>query len=95
MLYGFDVDPDKPPKAAVTGIDKNALKRPLDTIYFLSDGRPSVGKLIETNEILAEVRKFNDQYRIVIHAIAIGDFQKEFLQQLAQDNGGVFVDLGR
>jgi len=95
LLYGFGVNPDKPPKAAVTGLDKNAIKQPLDTIYFLSDGRPSVGKLIETNEILAEVRKHNEQYRLVIHTIAIGDFQKEFLQQLAQDNGGVFVDLGR
>ena len=95
LLFGFGVNPDKPQKAAVTGLDKNAVKQPLDTIYFLSDGRPSVGKLIETNEILAEVRKHNEQYRIVIHTIAIGDFQKEFLQQLAQDNGGVFVDLGR
>ena len=95
LLYGFGIDPEKPRKAAVTGFDKNAVKRPLDTMYFLSDGRPSVGKLIETNEILEEVRKHNELYRIVIHAIAIGDFQKEFLQQLAEENGGVFVDLGR
>ena len=95
LLYGFGVKPDKPPKPKVTGIDKKALKRPLDTIYFLSDGRPSVGKLLEPDEILAEVRKHNEQYKLVIHAIAIGDFQKGFLQQLAEENGGVFVDLGR
>ena len=46
-------------------------------------------------EILAEVRKHNELYRIVIHTIAIGDFQKAFLDQLARENGGVFVDLGR
>lgn len=98
LLYGFGVDPSKPSKrASVSGYDKKAVKakRPLDTIYFLSDGRPSVGKLIEPLEILAEVRKHNELYRIVIHAIAIGDFQKAFLQQLASQNGGVFVDMGR
>jgi hypothetical protein len=98
LLHGFGVDPEKPPKKAlVSGYDKKVVsaKRPLDTIYFLSDGRPSVGKLIEPMEILAEVRKQNELFRIVIHAIAIGDFQKGFLEQLAQENGGVFVDMGR
>jgi len=95
LLYAFGVDPDKPAKAAVTGFDKNAIKSPLDTVYFLSDGKPSAGKLIETNEILREVRKHNEVYRMVLHAIAIGDFTKEFLQQLASENGGTYVDLGR
>ncbi|MBL9078013.1 MAG: HEAT repeat domain-containing protein [Planctomycetes bacterium] len=95
LLYAFGEDPDKPSQAAITGFDKAAVKRPLDTVYFLSDGRPSVGKLIDTNEILKEIRKHNEIYRMVIHAIAIGEFQKEFLQRLAEENGGVFVDLGR
>jgi hypothetical protein len=95
LLYAFGVDPDKPTRAAVTGFDKNAIKSPLDTVYFLSDGRPSVGKLIETNEILREVRKHNEVYRMVIHAIAIGDFTKNFLKQLADENGGTFIDMGR
>ena len=51
--------------------------------------------LREAREILKEVRKHNEIYRIVIHAIAIGEFQKEFLQQLAVENGGVFIDMGR
>ncbi len=95
LLYAFGEDPDRPSKAAVTGFDKSAIKRPLDTVYFLSDGRPSVGKIVDTNEILKEVRKHNEIYRIVIHAIAIGEFQKEFLQRLALENGGVFIDMGR
>jgi hypothetical protein len=95
LLYAFGVDPDKPSKAVITGFDKNAIKSPLDTVYFLSDGRPSVGKIVETNEILKEVRRHNEIFRMVIHAIAIGEFQKEFLAQLAEQNGGVFVDLGR
>ena len=98
LLYGFGVDPEKPARMrAVTGFDKKTVKakRPLDTIYFLSDGRPSVGARIEPLEILADVRKHNELFRIVIHTIAIGDFQKSFLEQLARENGGVFVDLGR
>jgi hypothetical protein len=95
LMYPFGVDPEKPVKAVITGFDKNAIKSPLDTVYFLSDGRPSVGKLIETNEILAEVRKHNEIFRMVLHCIAIGDFTKEFMKQLAEENGGVFVDLGR
>ena len=94
LLHAFGVDPEKAPKPAVTGFDKNAIKSPLDTVYFLSDGIPTVGKLTDTNEILKEVRKHNEVYRIVIHTIAIGDFQKDFLEQLAAENGGVFVDLG-
>ncbi len=96
LLYAFGIDPDHPPpKATVTGFDKSSIKRPLDTVYFLSDGRPSVGKIIEPMEILKEVRHYNETYRIVIHTVAIGEFQKEFLRQLAEENGGVFVDLGR
>ena len=95
LLYAFNVDADNPPKAAFTGIDKNALKNKLDTVYFLSDGRPSVGKLVDTIEILKEVRRWNEMYRIVIHCIAIGEFQKEFMRDLATQNGGEFVDMGR
>lgn len=95
LLYGFGIDPEKPPRGPITAVDDKSLKRPLDTMYFLSDGRPSIGKLIETDEILAEVRKHNELFKIVIHTIAIGDFPKAFLEQLANENGGVFVDLGR
>ncbi|MCA3009726.1 MAG: HEAT repeat domain-containing protein [Phycisphaerales bacterium] len=95
LMYAFGVDPEKPIKPVVTGFDKNAIKSPLDTVYFLSDGRPSVGKIIEPLEILKEVRKHNEAFRMVIHTIAIGDFTKDFLKRLAEENGGVFVDLGR
>ena len=30
-----------------------------------------------------------------IHTIAIGEFQKDFMRKMAEDNGGVFVDLGK
>jgi hypothetical protein len=95
LFYPFGIDPDQPVKVAFTGGDKVAIKNKIDTVYFLSDGRPSIGKLVDTIEILKEVRRYNELFRIVFHAIAIGDFEKEFLRDLATQNGGVYVDLGR
>jgi hypothetical protein len=42
-----------------------------------------------------EIKTANELRKIVIHTIAIGEFQKDFMKRLAEDNGGVFVDLGR
>jgi len=67
----------------------------VDTIFFLSDGRPSFGKFIDTADILREVNEANQLRRIVIHTIALGEFQKDFMRRLAQENGGVFIDLGK
>ena len=67
----------------------------LDTIFFLSDGRPSVGRFTDPEDILREVIEANTLRKIVIHTIGIGDFQEGFLERLATANGGVFVDLGK
>ena len=67
----------------------------LDTVFFLSDGQPTHGRFIDINDILAEVRKANELRKVVIHTIAIGEFQRTFMQRLAAENGGSYVDLGR
>jgi HEAT repeat protein len=67
----------------------------VDTIFFLSDGRPSWGKFTDTDDILREVRSANELRKVVINTIAIGEFQKQFMERLAVENGGVFVDLGQ
>jgi hypothetical protein len=94
LMYPFGIDPDQPRRAAATSASAVA-KLKLDTVYFLSDGRPSVGKVVDTEEIRRAVREENQLHKIVLHMIAIGEFQKEFLNAMAIDNGGVFVDLGR
>ncbi len=71
------------------------VKSDVDTIFFLSDGRPSVGELVDPDDILGAVKKINQFRRVVIHTIAIGEFQKDFMYDLATKSGGVFVDLGR
>jgi hypothetical protein len=91
LVTAFDLDPAKGVVLTGGGVPKNKL----DTIFFLSDGRPSTGKYVDTNDIRREIKKINETRRIVLHCIAIGEFQKEFLEQLATENGGAFVDLGR
>ncbi len=66
-----------------------------DTVFFLSDGRPSTGRFIDPDEILAAVRRANELRRVVIHTFAIGEFQKGFMRKLAAENGGTFIDLGK
>jgi hypothetical protein len=66
----------------------------IDTIFFLSDGRPSHGKYIEPDDVLREIRAANELRRIVIHTITLGEFEKDFMERLAMENGGTFVDLG-
>ncbi|MCH2113283.1 MAG: hypothetical protein MK213_10520 [Planctomycetes bacterium] len=77
---------------AVTAAD--SVKSEVDTIYFLSDGIPSVGALVDTDDILKAIREWNRFRRVTIHTLAIGEFQKDFMGKLASQNGGKFADLG-
>lgn len=77
------------------GAPEDGYEIELDTIFFLSDGRPSHGEYVDPADILREVKAANELRKVVIHTIAIGEFQKDFMRILAEQNGGVFVDLGR
>ncbi len=87
LMTALGVDEDKKGKDGDYIVD-------LDTIFFLSDGRPSHGKFVVPEDILREVRAANELRKIVLHTIAIGQFTKSFMKNLAEQNGGVFVDLG-
>ena len=78
----------------IEGNVERGYKTNIDTIFFLSDGRPSHGRFVEPDDILREVRAANELRRTVIHTLAIGEFEKDFMRQLAEQNGGTFVDLG-
>ena len=67
----------------------------VDTIFFLSDGQPTFGKYILENKILERVKEANELRKVVLHTIAIGNFSKTFMAELARQNGGAFVDLGK
>ena len=64
----------------------------LDTIILLSDGKPTRGLTVKTDEIRAAVRDWNKRRRVTVHAIAFGkDADFKFLEGLALDTGGAFV----
>lgn len=77
------------------GNGKEEYELAVDTIFFLSDGRPTHGRHVDTDRILEEVKKANAVRKVTIHALAIGEFQKTFMKRLATENHGQFVDLGQ
>ena len=81
--------------SVATGAGEKTYKTDIDTIFFLSDGRPTVGDYVDPDDILREVKAANELRKIVLHTIAIGEFQKDFMKRMAEQNGGVFVDLGK
>lgn len=67
------------------------LHKDVDTIYLLSDGDPTAGKLTDPSDILREIRRLNRLRQIVIHTIAIPS--SPFLKALAEQNGGHYVEV--
>ena len=79
----------------------------VDTIFFLSDGTPTVGKVVDQDEILAEVRELNRWRRVRIHTVALlkGEApasmgaeenpaaSASFMRRLAEENGGDFREI--
>lgn len=89
LAYAFtlgDVGKGKARGADPTGDAK------LDTIVFLSDGKPSVGRVVEPDEIRTAVREWFRARRITVHAISFGrDADLKFMEGLAKDTGGTLV----
>lgn len=95
LLAGLGVPEDPAKRGAVTETAADAKEGEGDTMFFLTDGKPTVGEIVDTEDILAAIREINRFRKVTIHTIAIGDFTSNFLKQLADQNGGVFVDLGK
>jgi Mg-chelatase subunit ChlD len=67
----------------------------VDSIVFLSDGKPSVGRTTDPDAIRTAVKGWNRARRIAISAIAFGAekdaVDPKFMKGLADDTGGKFV----
>ncbi len=64
----------------------------IDTIFVLSDGRPSVGLSTDADEILALVKERNEAAGITIHTIGLSGAQDAYLMRsLAEQNGGTYA----
>lgn len=67
--------------------------RTVDTIYLLTDGIPTRGRITEPEAIIREIGALNRTRGATIHCIAFGE-PSDFLEKLAKENGGEyrFVD---
>lgn len=66
----------------------------VDTIFLLSDGSPSAGRIQATEDILREIRALNDLRRIAVHCVGLGRaINAGFLRRLAGENDGEFVHV--
>jgi hypothetical protein len=61
----------------------------VDTIYLLTDGQPSAGRVKNVDGIVEEVRRWNRTRQIVIHCIGFG-IDSALLKRLAADSGGTY-----
>lgn len=69
-------------------------KTPVDTVFFLTDGEPTVGRSVDMNVIRGEVRRVNQYRGVQIHIIYVGEFGGDDFEDLAHENGGIFVAIG-
>ncbi|KAF0246017.1 MAG: hypothetical protein FD180_1081 [Planctomycetota bacterium] len=71
-------------------VDEN-YKLSVDTIFFLTDGKPTIGKSVDPKVIGDTVQKWNAIRKIRIHCIGIGDHDEALLKRLADESGGQYV----
>jgi hypothetical protein len=62
-----------------------------DTIFFMTDGTPTAGKLQKPDAILDAVRDWNRTAHLTIHCIAVGEADTELLKAIAQVGNGQFI----
>lgn len=75
----------------------------VDTMFLMTDGRPTVGKLVGTDELITELKKVNRLRKVTIHTICVGDRPPNsavvdgpdpaFLKRIADQNNGDFVHI--
>ncbi|MBM4014521.1 MAG: VWA domain-containing protein [Planctomycetes bacterium] len=64
----------------------------IDTIFFLTDGQPTAGRVQSPESILREVAAWNRARRLRIHTIGVGaDHDRAFLAELAAMSGGTYA----
>ncbi|MCP3916638.1 MAG: VWA domain-containing protein [bacterium] len=59
----------------------------IDTIYLLTDGEPTVGRIVDPSRLRDAIASWNETRRITIHGISVGR-DSRLLRGLAEDSGG-------
>ena len=67
----------------------------IEEIFFLTDGRPTEGEFIYTEDIMEKLELANPYGRVVINTIGFGnEVDPELLGGIAKKYGGTFVAIG-
>lgn len=63
-----------------------------DTVFLMTDGKPTAGKVMDPQLIRQEIGKINRDRKITIHTIGVGkDHDADFLRKLAAENNGEYL----
>lgn len=84
-------------KFVVTDAEGRLAKDSIDTIFFMTDGLPTVGQILEPKEILSKINGLNKLSKVRIHTVCVGLSTNpddkpgfELLEKLAKNNDGTF-----
>jgi uncharacterized protein with von Willebrand factor type A (vWA) domain len=62
-------------------------------LIVLSDGEPTVGRVVNTESILKAAMRLNREVQMRIHTVAIGEADRDFMMRLALSSGGTFKSI--
>ena len=72
--------------------DKEYGEVAVDTIFFLSDGQPTAGRITDPEDILREVQAANKLRKVQIHTVGVGrGHHAVFMRVLAESSGGQYI----
>lgn len=75
------------------GVKDSTKALNVETIFLLTDGEPSAGKITAPDEIIDAVNEWNKLKRVKIHAIGLGEnHDKQFMREIAEQNNGMYID---
>lgn len=78
---------------AGTGATDSSANLNVETVFLLSDGEPTAGKITSPEKIISKSDDWNSAKRVKIYTIGLGeDCDKEFMKELANKNNGSFID---
>jgi hypothetical protein len=66
------------------------LMRDVETIYLLSDGQPTAGRITDDDEIVEAVRRLNRDTRAAVHCVSLGG-ESRLLRRIAEATMGTYV----
>lgn len=75
------------------GLMEGLEEEEASAVIVLSDGQPTVGRVVNTEAILKSAMRLNRDVQMRIHTVAIGEADRAFMMRLALSSGGTFKSI--